>query len=78
MGAVVQFTPLAPASRVEFIVTETFQFIITLVVLLGGGWLIEESSDKGTIAGVAGFIGAVLTFWFNSRTGNRSNGNGTS
>ena len=59
---------LAPVTRVEYIVTETYQFIITLAVLAGGGYIVITEPSSAATNLVSGFIGVVLTFWFSSRS----------
>lgn len=53
-----------------------FTYIIALIVVVGGGWVIYTSrgdaSAADTVAIMAGFIGAALTFAFGSETQTRT------
>lgn len=48
--------------------TETYQFLITVIVLLGGGYVIYANPSSTLTNLVAGLMGVVVTFWFGSRS----------
>lgn len=54
-----------------------FEFIITIVVLIGGGYMMCHYPDAEVIktAG-AGAISMVLTYWFTQRSASRGYQNG--
>lgn len=53
----------------------TYEFIITLVVLLGGGFsIVFGHVDAATSATITGFVGLVLGFWFTKRSSERNGG----
>lgn len=70
-----------PQYRVEFLMTETYQFLITVIVLLGGGFIVWAQPEGAVTNVISGFIGVVLTFWFASRSniggGSNTAGGGT-
>ncbi len=49
------------------VITLVFEFILTLVILIGGGFMLYFGADKSSAALAGSAIGMVLNYWFLQR-----------